>query len=292
MILVATIWILNIFDQQPALCSVGESASLPSIQKARLEASVSLDPQTRIYRYEYRLWNDTSDTGHILRMKVDIAKPEGGQDLSATGLVDGPGGGGLSPGKMGMTKVDYIPVGMSAPDSWRASVDVRGRFKCGAIRESGVLLPGRSLSGFALASPGLPGMRAAVLEPRYPPPSEEDPHAMDYVHEVERTVFLHTTTLGPTAPPKDFVPVAFLEYLIGLKDQSATLGWIDSPGVVNSLNVKLKAALRDLKRGRRKAAIGTLRAFVQEVRAQEGKHLKPEAAGLLGYNAEYLISRL
>lgn len=108
-------------------------------------------------------------------------------------------------------------------------------------------------------------------------------------------------TIGPTAPPADFKPLDFLNYIIDLKHQSTFLGWIKNKGIENSLDAKLDNARKKIEQGNTQAAKGILNAFINEVEAQgcetydkcpEGKHLTPEAHTLLKYNAQYLISNL
>ncbi|HLE09386.1 MAG TPA: hypothetical protein VI914_07135, partial [Thermodesulfobacteriota bacterium] len=106
---------------------------------------------------------------------------------------------------------------------------------------------------------------------------------------------------GPTAPPLDFKPLEFLNYIISLKHEAFTLGWIKNAGIENSLDKKLDSARKSLERGSATSAKNILSAFINEVEAQgcatyndcpAGKHLTPEAWALLKYNIEYLLERL
>lgn len=49
---------------------------------------------------------------------------------------------------------------------------------------------------------------------------------------------------------------------------------------------------RQLGRGNANPAIGSLQAFLNEVEAQNGKHITGEGYALLYYNGEYLLDRL
>ncbi|MBI5559914.1 MAG: hypothetical protein HY883_01390, partial [Deltaproteobacteria bacterium] len=106
---------------------------------------------------------------------------------------------------------------------------------------------------------------------------------------------------GPTAPPLDFEPLDFLDYIISMKHEAFTLGWIKNAGIENSLDKKLESAKKSLEKGSTISAKNILSAFINEVEAQgcatyencpEGKHLTPEAWALLKYNVEYLMERL
>jgi len=60
-----------------------------------------------------------------------------------------------------------------------------------------------------------------------------------------------------------------------------TLGLIDNDGIANSLLSKLQAAKAAMARGDAATASNILRAFVDEVSAQAGKHIQADAANLL-----------
>ena len=70
------------------------------------------------------------------------------------------------------------------------------------------------------------------------------------------------------------------------------LGWIDNPGVVNSLDFKLSAAERALSHGNASAARGEIEAFDSEVRAQNGKHLDGNAFAILDTGAQVALGDL
>jgi hypothetical protein len=69
-------------------------------------------------------------------------------------------------------------------------------------------------------------------------------------------------------------------------------GWIDNHGILNSLLHKLENAQRALDRGNVQAAINMLGAYINELEAQSGKHVTPEAAALLIADAQWVIEHL
>jgi len=83
-----------------------------------------------------------------------------------------------------------------------------------------------------------------------------------------------------------------LDDIAALIAQAFSHGWIDNSGIVTSLGQKLQAVTRALTRGNAKEAANKLRAFMQEVEAQQGKHLTSEAYALLFFNAQYLRAHL
>ncbi|MFZ3073102.1 MAG: hypothetical protein WA162_07645 [Thermodesulfobacteriota bacterium] len=132
-------------------------------------------------------------------------------------------------------------------------------------------------------------------------PEEAIENAYEYIDSVYSSIAYHGKTIGPTAPPANFIPVVFINYIISLKHEAASLGWIKNYGIVNSLDVKLENAKEAIARNNLASAKNLIEAFINEVEAQgcasydkcvAGKHITPEAYGLLKYNAEYLLKRL
>ncbi len=105
-----------------------------------------------------------------------------------------------------------------------------------------------------------------------------------YNDSTNQSVPVNATTVMPVE--------TLLDTLISLKHQALAEGWIDNRGIANSLDSKLDNARKKLASGDSTTAKNMLNAFVNEVEAQNGKHLTSEAYALLKYNAEYLIDRL
>lgn len=68
------------------------------------------------------------------------------------------------------------------------------------------------------------------------------------------------------------------------------LGQISPDGVCQSLKAKAEAAAKALKRGRTKAARGAINAFLNELKAQGGKHVQEPALTILREEAEALLN--
>jgi hypothetical protein len=121
----------------------------------------------------------------------------------------------------------------------------------------------------------------------------------DKTRALYESLIFATTAVAPTAPPKNFVPIEFLNYLISLLHQSRQLGWIQSDGVHQSLLAKLINAKRKLEVDRPEAR-NLLNAFLNEVQATscqdftctESKPLTSEAYALLYFNGQFLLQRL
>ena len=70
------------------------------------------------------------------------------------------------------------------------------------------------------------------------------------------------------------------------------LNWIDNKGILNSLTQKIERAESAVAKGRIDTAIANLKAFINEVKAQKGKHIKSQVADILIYDARSYIKQL
>jgi hypothetical protein len=104
--------------------------------------------------------------------------------------------------------------------------------------------------------------------------------------------FQGQTLSAQVLPDSQLQPALLIQRLISLKEQAASLGWIDNHGAANSLDQKLKNALADLQRGDNQAATGVLNAFLNELDAQHGKHVNDSAFFLLKANVQFILTKL
>jgi hypothetical protein len=80
--------------------------------------------------------------------------------------------------------------------------------------------------------------------------------------------------------------------LIAAKDRACDLGWISKNGICNGLGAKLQAAKASIERGRFDTAANQLGAFLNQLRAQDGKAVNHQAYVLLATAAQSLIDKL
>ncbi|WP_446011561.1 LGFP repeat-containing protein [Candidatus Electrothrix sp.] len=67
---------------------------------------------------------------------------------------------------------------------------------------------------------------------------------------------------------------------------------IDSNGIMKSMLAKVRAALKSSDAGRRKTAENQLKALLNELRAQSGKHISDRGAEMLSSDVNYVINNL
>jgi FIMAH domain len=83
----------------------------------------------------------------------------------------------------------------------------------------------------------------------------------------------------------------FVSLILNIK-QCYEKEWIDNTGIYNSLIIKAENAHKSYEKGNTKTSINHLNSFLNELEAQNGKHLTSEAYTLLKNNAEYLMAKL
>ncbi|MBI3585326.1 MAG: hypothetical protein HY096_15420 [Nitrospinae bacterium] len=290
---------------------------LPNISDTKLKVKVML--ADGIYSYMYTITSGNTNTGQIWSFDIDVRKPENSIEVSGEGLVNGPGYLEHTSAQIlsETTTPKMIPVGLFSPPNWNSGPDILGRVGWGSNDVQYRILPGQSLGSFKITSRGIPILRDFIIEPKLIPPSEESDITIEQIQEIEDKVAFKGKTLGPTAPPADFKPIDFHNYIISLKHEAYKLGWIiqgkdddkgkkedEEKGIMKSLDEKLDKAKKKLEKGDTKEAVEKLKSFIHEVEGlyKEDKdkekedhrheHITSEAYALLKYNAQYLIEQL
>lgn len=163
------------------------------------------------------------------------------------------------------------------------------------------LIPGTSAVGLGFRNADLPTIVSFLAWGKADPPTfleGEAPSACEGDDPFQNN--FKGVTVGPKPPPREFVPIEFLNFLITLVHDSRQAGWIKEDGVRQSLLAKLLNAKRKLEGGDAPVAKNILNAFLNEVRAtscQEftcrgNKPLTSEAYALLFFNGKFLVDRL
>jgi hypothetical protein len=276
---------------------------LPYLKGVIAAAQVDRSHESVLYTYSYKVTNSATSDGAIQLLSIDISRDSTFVPDDTTGLRFAKGWMERSFRRIfPILGHRIVPVGFpSVPRFWDGLI---GSDRTADLLGDGRndIEPGHTLNGFTLTSKGIPGIRKFVARPYYDPndyyPSVDDvseEEAQRIVAQVDSDrvrIAFSGYTIGPTAPPADFVPAVWLDTLISYKHQAFSFGWITNQGIANSLDQKLDNARKQLERGNNRAAKNILEAFINEVEAQKEKHLSSEAHALLKFNAEYLISKL
>jgi len=275
------------------------------LQGVVISASVS-KAGDGLFTYRYRVANPASNDGQIRSLDIEIIRARTEAVLGRDGLINGPRYSSFG-SEDAFRRVPMVPVGITGPDNWVYGLGFDDRNPpraftgWGSLDEPFRILPGHSLEGFQLTSPGLPGVRTTTVQSGIDYdnlPEEYSDEAK--ARELRDGLIFVTVSVGPKAPPQDFVPIEFLNYLISLLHQSRQIGWVTRDGAQQSLLAKLVEAKRKLEEGNGKVAKNLLNAFLNEVRAGScqqftcpaNKPLTSEAYALLFFNGQYLVERL
>jgi hypothetical protein len=195
-------------------------------------------------------------------------------------------------------KSAFVEVGSTSPSGWSCGYSNLLQLDSISYGWGGnskhLLNPGKSLSGFMFKSFAPPGIRdylvtAAIDVDQLPPEYYEN---IEKTKELENTVNWRGKTVGPTALPKVFDALEFIDYIHSLVDESLSLKWIKDEKFSKSLLAKIEEADKKIQSGDNDAARGIIGAFLNEVEAQKGKHLTTEGYELLSSNGKYLLDNL
>lgn len=125
------------------------------------------------------------------------------------------------------------------------------------------------------------------------PPSQEVEILRDSLtSKVANSRGVSLKTIGPRKIPDGITNKALLDSLRSYQNFSCDTTWITNQGICRSLEAKLDNVKRQLDRGNRNAAKGSLEAFLNEVEAQKDQQLSSEAYALLSFNGQYLLEQL
>jgi hypothetical protein len=204
------------------------------LQGVTVSVEVSNDRTTGIFTYRYRVFNPATNDGQIRSIDIEISRGPGDAVLSRDRPVNGPRYSRHT-SEDAYQRVPMVPVGISGPEGWTsglgfdASSPLRGFAGWGSIDEPFRILPGQTLKDFQLTSYGLPALRQVQTEPSVEPP--EGIGGWKELNAFFEQFTYRTVTVGPKAPPKDFVPIEFLNYLITVLHDSRQTGWVKGDGI-------------------------------------------------------------
>lgn len=158
------------------------------------------------------------------------------------------------------------------------------------------LAPGSMLSDAKVVSRWLPGIGRAIVsgeaEATVWPSGEATPTATYDLADTVNNVYLGGKKVDMVVPLKDPASFATPDRGLGLVladlSKACTLGWVKTPGICNSLEVKLKQAQSAILQNDLKLAGNHLKSLQNELAAQRGKHVNELAFLLLSTNVGFI----
>ncbi|MFO7888919.1 MAG: hypothetical protein R6V04_01115 [bacterium] len=143
----------------------------------------------------------------------------------------------------------------------------------------------------------------AELKHRYKFQTSDDPDAESKIFILGDSLYFfpedpkesdatHFDNIGQADVTKVQSNISLAEMMTADVEDAYKKGWIDNKGIYNSLSKKLENAQKQLEKGKTKQALNHLNAFLNQLKAQKGKHVNEEAYNLLHFNVEALIERM
>ncbi|MBI4654021.1 MAG: hypothetical protein HY752_03405 [Nitrospirae bacterium] len=217
---------------------------VPKYEEYIVHAEVNIDKASGIYKYSYTLINPIGNRNLLWNLSIYISKSPETQELSWENLTYGKW---YARHSSEANKDKVVPVGITGPQGWTYGIgeDEKGKgFVSFGNLDENEIRQGSSIRGLILTSHGLPGIRETILQPAidYDNLPEEYWENVELSKQLRDSLIYHTKTIGPTAPPADFKPIKFLNYIINLKNEAYKLGWIKNKVIEKSLDTKLNNA--------------------------------------------------
>jgi len=302
------------------------STDYPFLRNIHFKCTVIHQPKTNIYVFIYSATNDITNRGEICKIEIDISKSVQSETLDTVGLRF------ARPYIEREFRDDFhdfgdkvIPVSAAKllNKSWDAAITERLTISISTIQ---FVKPGDTLSEIELTSKGLPGVRRLTVKPWFDEteffPGIDDsmqiPWNFEKEDSIRNTVNYYGWTIGPTAPPINFVATVWCDTLLSYTRQSVQLGWLKTTrdddcdedeqpndGIARNIEKRIEKAKKELMKGDSVKARKELEKLVKKVEriykkseeAERKKHereitMTSEAYALLKYNTEYLIERL
>src|SRR2546427_3532679 len=190
---------------------------IPTLQGVQVQEETTFDVGTQRYTYRYTVSNQAGNTGQIWDIQVDVTtqipRVPGSPIFDSTGLIIPKAGGvNLFTFDEVLAKrqplalpagTTVVPFGQQVPSGWDGELMRNGFASFSSSGPAVRILPGQTLSGFALLGPGMPTIRKMKVRPfwTFVVPDLEGVDIKEQIAaaKVEQTITFHTFTLGPSA---------------------------------------------------------------------------------------------
>ena len=292
-ILLNSIFITFIFAQQ----------QYPNLWNVGIRASSFQSRSEQMFYYLYTLTNNISNKGEISGFEIDISRTLNSCEIDTIGLKFE---------NDGFTEKDFrdnfphlkdriIPVGFyntPAGKKWIGGLTDYLTADFAGFGENHIL-PGQSLYGFEMMSKGLPSIRRCIVSPFFDEialfPDPEDTTITYYVpplDSVRNAVKFYGWTIGPTAPPINFIATVWCDTLTSYTNRSRALGWIKDQATANKYIGYFSFSRTKLVQQDSVGVRTVLLQVLKDVDIDSTANLTSEAYALIRYNTEYLMERL
>jgi hypothetical protein len=278
---------------------VGEMP-VPILKNVTVQVTSAYDPATLHYSYQYTIQNPATNTGEIWNIKLDIRTEPRRARLSASGLTIPFGTSsipfsdmlsrreplGLDPG------VSVVPIGQQVPEGWNGGFGKDGYARFSAGSRATKIIPGATMSGFTLISPGTPTIREIQAIPDWvlivPDHDQVTEDVLEAAAAVERDLPSTTYTLGPSGIT-DFGSDAHWSLLAADIERAAGLGWITETSLAQALRDQLAFARAALDQEDGTLAKARLQSLLQTMLDSQDSQRNLESYDLVVLNVQRLL---
>jgi len=246
------------------LASSAVWAFIPStLFQEAVTASVALTPATNEFTYAYKIANSPHSTQSIADFGIEYKQADSSD--------------------------------LQLPSGWIAFRHFSGRnILLMAADDDHSIKPGSSLDGMTFKSRMLPSIVRYFSQSSYVYLTD-DPDEQEAISLSEATDYFRNCKTGYTVGPGK-IPTSnaldLISLMIQQKELSSSLGWIQSSGILTSLNIKLNKINRSISNGNTAFARNQTIALQNELAAQRNKAINQSAFTLLYTNSEYLLKLL
>ena len=231
------------------------------------------------YRYQYKAANAKTSAQSLIGLNLDMALPK-----TAPMNIKSPKGWSFyrSPQHAIRNTV-----------AWLARISASDEKRSGSRLKATDIAPGKQLEGFRLDASGLPGILAAFARGDAKTNMLND--AVEPPRYRENCV--KGSVVGPVPEPAVFDAALFAQYIGGLYDQGAKLGWVDgdkkTASVRERFRKRLFSAIEAAEAGKTAAAKRAFQSVLAETQSLvKRKLVEPEMDALLTVNIQYLLERM
>lgn len=273
---------------------------VPALKDAQIRAGISFDATTGRYTYIYTISNPATNTGKIWSMSLDTTHVGNVRWMDSSGLTL-PKGFAVKTFDEQLAAAQpldvsfgttVIPFGLQVPTGWAGGFGKNGHADFFSDNGTPEIVPGSSLGGFKLISPGLPAIRATMLEPWwvFVVPDAEDVSEEEEAAAaaVEEQIRFHTVTLGPSG----VYPGTF-EHWNQLRDdlnKAIQLGWVPDQAFAATLINQLASARQAADAGDGTLAKQRLQTLLATLAQSTPSQRRQEARDLAYWNAQALTA--
>ncbi len=277
---------------------------IPTLQGVQVQEETLFDPATQRYTYSYTVSNPASNTGQIWHLELDVTtnipRAAGSPAFDSSGLTIPLLGAGLKPFDQELADLQplalpagttVVPFGQRVPTGWNGGLMRAGFASFGSSAPAVRILPGQTLSGFALLGPGMPAIRKMKVRPfwTFVVPDLEGVDIKEQIAaaKVEQSITFHTVTLGPSA----HIPGTFAHWdqLRDDLNQAIQLGWIPDQTLANALVTQLASARQALDAQDGTLAKSRLQTLFQTVTQSTPARRRREVFDLVLLNAQRMV---